>query len=101
MKTSSDKKYKRKMWLKSFDTVKSLQANLGWTWGKIAWANDMDKSRINVSYNTKNHGKRQFRTNYMNSNWQKKLDKNETNEYWLNEGQDHINSGQKSFQKVK
>ena len=57
----------------------------------------MDKSRINVSYKTKNHKKRQFRANYMNSNWQKNLDKNETNEYWLNEGQDHINSGQKSF----
>ena len=33
----------------------------------------------------------------MNSNWQKAPDKIETDEYWLNEGQDHINSGQKSL----
>ena len=97
MNTSFDKKYKRKMWLKSFDTARSLQANLGWTWGKIAWANYVDKSRINVFYNTKNHRKRPIRANFKNSNWQKGADKIETNKYWLNDGQDHINSGQKSF----
>ena len=46
----------RKMWLKSFDTARSLQANLGWTWEKIAWANYVDKSRKNVFYNTKTIG---------------------------------------------
>ena len=79
------------------DTVKNLQANTGWTSGKIAWTKNMDKSRINVSYKIKNHRKLQIRANFMNSNWQKGLDKIDTNKYWLNEGQDHINSGQKSF----
>ena len=79
------------------DTVKNLQANTGWTSGKIAWTKYMDKSRINVSYKIKNHRKLQIRANFMNSNWQKGLDKIDTNKYWLNEGQDHINSGKKPF----
>ena len=45
--------------------------------------------------------KRQIRASFRNSNWQKGPDKTETNKYWLNDGQDHINSGQKSFQKIK
>ena len=82
--------------VKKIDTVKNLQANTSLTSGKIAWTKYMDKSRINVSYKTK-HRKLQIRANFMNSNWQKGLDKIETNKYWLNEAQDHINSGQKSF----
>ena len=51
--TRFEKIYKKKDVVKKNDTVKNLQANSGWTSGKVASTKYMDKSRINVSYKTK------------------------------------------------